>query len=219
MLAEDDDTYSPAAKPATAQPGTCPAWANSSKPERILLVGWRRDLDDLIVAVDEFVTPGSEVHLYNDVAVEEREKMLLHGGLNVDSLQVEHACCSMPLWCAGCDAVAVLWQAALVHWALESSISPSITGCCASSFCCNPTRNHLQVCPSDMLVRAVQNLTLVYKERMMQGEVVDRKRLEDLRPEQYTSILILSDADNLGTVDSDSRCIAGRLQGRLKLLI
>lgn len=139
VLAEDDDTYSPAAKPALAQPGTCPAWANSSKPERILLVGWRRDLDDLIMAVDEFVTPGSEVHLYNDVAVEEREKMLLHGGLNVDSLQ---------------------------------------------------------------------NLTLVYKERMMQGEVVDRKRLEDLRPEQYTSILILSDADNLGTVDSDSRCIA-----------
>ena len=43
----------------------------------------------------------------------------------------------------------------------------------------------------------------------MQGDVVDRKRLEDLHPEQYTSILILSDADNLGTVDSDSRCIAG----------
>lgn len=46
---------------------------------------------------------------------------------------------------------------------------------------------------------------------MMQGDVVDRKRLEDLHPEQYTSILILSDADNLGTVDSDSRCIAGAL--------
>jgi hypothetical protein len=56
-----------------------------------------------------------------------------------------------------------------------------------------------------------QNLTVVYKEAMMQGDVVDRKRLEDLHPEQYTSILILSDADNLGTVDSDSRCIAGAL--------
>jgi hypothetical protein len=59
--------------------------------------------------------------------------------------------------------------------------------------------------------RSAQNLTVVYKEAMMQGDVVDRKRLEDLHPEQYTSILILSDADNLGTVDSDSRCIAGAL--------
>ena len=49
----------------------------------------------------------------------------------------------------------------------------------------------------------------------MQGDVVDRKRLEDLHPEQYTSILILSDADNLGTVDSDSRCIAGVWRGVL----
>lgn len=62
-----------------------------------------------------------------------------------------------------------------------------------------------------MALSPLQNLTVVYKETMMQGDVVDRKRLEDLHPEQYTSILILSDADNLGTVDSDSRCIAGAL--------
>ena len=40
------------------------------------------------MAMDEFVPPGSEVHLYNDVPVGDREVLLLNGGLNVDSLQV-----------------------------------------------------------------------------------------------------------------------------------
>ncbi len=52
----------------------------------------RRDLDDLIMAMDEFVPPGSEVHLYNDVPVGDREVLLLNGGLNVDSLQVRRSC-------------------------------------------------------------------------------------------------------------------------------
>lgn len=39
-LAEDDDTYEAAAAPAPARPGSCPAWTVSSKPERLLFVGW-----------------------------------------------------------------------------------------------------------------------------------------------------------------------------------
>lgn len=40
VLAEDDDTYTAAAKPAPARPGTCPEWGCSAKPERLLFVGW-----------------------------------------------------------------------------------------------------------------------------------------------------------------------------------
>jgi Castor and Pollux, part of voltage-gated ion channel len=40
VLAEDDDTYTAAAQPAPAKPGTCPAWCSSAKPERLLFVGW-----------------------------------------------------------------------------------------------------------------------------------------------------------------------------------
>ena len=40
VLAEDDDTYTAAAQPAPAKPGTCPAWSSSAKPERLLFVGW-----------------------------------------------------------------------------------------------------------------------------------------------------------------------------------
>jgi hypothetical protein len=54
----------------------------------LCLLARRRDLDDLIMAMDDFVPPGSEVHLYNDVPVGDREVLLLNGGLNVDSLQV-----------------------------------------------------------------------------------------------------------------------------------
>lgn len=118
VLAEDDNTYTAAAEPAHARPGTCPAWKYSSRPERLLLVGWcvafgcvktaclpecrerttcvtaehldgrRRDLDDLITALDEFAPPGSEVHLLSDVPIEDREALLSEGGLNIENLQV-----------------------------------------------------------------------------------------------------------------------------------
>ncbi len=39
----------------------------------------------------------------------------------------------------------------------------------------------------------LKNLKLVYKEHRLEGEMVNRKALEDLEPEQFNSILILAD--------------------------
>lgn len=59
VLAEDNDSYSPIVPPqlAPAPDGALapcpPAVPSHSEPERLLFVGWRRDLQDLILAVDE----------------------------------------------------------------------------------------------------------------------------------------------------------------------
>lgn len=59
-----------------------------NKSKAIHACGRRRDLDDLIVVLDAFVPAGSELHLYNEVPIEDRDRMLLDGGLNIGDLQV-----------------------------------------------------------------------------------------------------------------------------------
>ncbi|KAF9661744.1 hypothetical protein SADUNF_Sadunf19G0100400 [Salix dunnii] len=66
-------------------------------PQKILLCGWRRDIDDMIV-VSSFVKPpifsflrldaaGSELWMFNDVPENEREKKLIDGGLYFSRLE------------------------------------------------------------------------------------------------------------------------------------
>ena len=35
--------------------------------ERVLFLGWRRDMHDMIEVLDQFVSKGSELFLYNEV--------------------------------------------------------------------------------------------------------------------------------------------------------
>ncbi|KAK9903321.1 hypothetical protein WJX75_002746 [Coccomyxa subellipsoidea] len=153
VIAEDDDSYAPLKEPAALpEPGdACPPGISRRAPERVLFCGWRRDMHDMIAVLDAFVYPGSELWLYNEVPVQERERILKKEGLD-------------------------------------------------------PTR--------------LQNLTLIYKVQEVEGELVSRKRLEELAPEQFSSILILADematfgagsnaGSNVdGAADSDSRNLA-----------
>ncbi|KAF9610138.1 hypothetical protein IFM89_020270 [Coptis chinensis] len=52
-------------------------------PERILFVGWRRDIDDMIMVLEALLAPGSELWMFNDVLEKEREKKLTDGGLEI----------------------------------------------------------------------------------------------------------------------------------------
>lgn len=54
--------------------------------ERILLCGWRRDMEDMIMVLDAFLAPESELWMFNEVAEKEREKKLIDGGLDVNRL-------------------------------------------------------------------------------------------------------------------------------------
>ncbi|XP_075662403.1 ion channel CASTOR-like isoform X3 [Castanea sativa] len=86
VIAEDDDTYSPAALP-TVWRGSLPKdFFVPKSTEKILLCGWRRDMEDMIMVLDAFLAPGSELWMFNDVLEKEREKKLTDGGLDINRL-------------------------------------------------------------------------------------------------------------------------------------
>ncbi|KAH8044056.1 hypothetical protein JL722_14877 [Aureococcus anophagefferens] len=74
VIAEDDDTYAPRTRPlevevASPSDGDLRTFRddralsmdddNAERPECVLFCGWRRDMDDIVQVLDEFVTPGS----------------------------------------------------------------------------------------------------------------------------------------------------------------
>ncbi|XP_015870075.3 ion channel CASTOR isoform X4 [Ziziphus jujuba] len=85
-LGEDDDTYAPAALPMVKEASFIHITRPARKPQKILLCGWRRDIDDMIVVLDAFLAPGSELWMFNDVPEKEREKKLIDGGLDTNRL-------------------------------------------------------------------------------------------------------------------------------------
>ncbi|PIN16988.1 hypothetical protein CDL12_10356 [Handroanthus impetiginosus] len=86
VIAEDDDTYSPAPLPKIRQ-GVTPRKNDPPKfPEKILFCGWRRDIDDMIMVSEAFLAPGSELWMFNEVPEKDREKKLTDGGLDISGL-------------------------------------------------------------------------------------------------------------------------------------
>ncbi|KAJ3677885.1 hypothetical protein LUZ60_001688 [Juncus effusus] len=87
VIAEDDDTYSPASLPEIRK-GFLPNIPSPPKyPEKILFCGWRRDIHDMIKVLEAFLAPGSELWMFNEVAEKERERKLTDGGLNISGLK------------------------------------------------------------------------------------------------------------------------------------
>ncbi|KAM7510613.1 hypothetical protein LguiB_009488 [Lonicera macranthoides] len=76
------------------QPGLAQVWrGNLSKDsivpksaERILFCGWRRDMEDMVMVLDAFLAPGSELWMFNEVPDKEKEKKLIDGGLDINRL-------------------------------------------------------------------------------------------------------------------------------------
>ncbi|GMP55038.1 hypothetical protein CsSME_00019991 [Camellia sinensis var. sinensis] len=86
VIAEDDDTYSPTTLPTVTEAPFMHIARPARKPQKILLCGWRRDIDDMIVVLEAFLAPGSELWMFNDVPEKEREKKLIDGGLDINQL-------------------------------------------------------------------------------------------------------------------------------------
>lgn len=85
VLAEDNDKYSPAIAPAALgddpellAPLECEDDDDASEPkaaDKVLIVGWRKELHALILALDEFVSRGSDLYILSDLSLEDREHM------------------------------------------------------------------------------------------------------------------------------------------------
>ncbi|XP_044490331.1 probable ion channel SYM8 isoform X3 [Mangifera indica] len=87
VIAEDDDTYAPGSLPEVRR-HFFPKIPDPPKyPEKILFCGWRRDIDDMIMVLEAFLAPGSELWMLNEVPEKEREKKLNDGGLDISRLE------------------------------------------------------------------------------------------------------------------------------------
>ncbi|KAJ1286420.1 hypothetical protein BS78_03G350600 [Paspalum vaginatum] len=88
VIAEDDDTYAPAPIPEfQVNKGFLPNIPTPPKyPEKILFCGWRRDIHDMIMVLEAFLAPGSELWMFNEVPEKEREIKLTDGGLDICGL-------------------------------------------------------------------------------------------------------------------------------------
>nr|ABX57726.1 SYM8 [Pisum sativum] len=87
VIAEDDDTYAPGPLPEVRK-GYFPRIRDPPKyPEKILFCGWRRDIDDMIMVLEAFLAPGSELWMFNEVPEKQRERKLAAGELDVFGLE------------------------------------------------------------------------------------------------------------------------------------
>jgi hypothetical protein len=92
VIAEDNDTYEPGMI-HMVDPGPTPDVDDPEMPpSHILLIGFRRDLDDMINEIDKWVAPGSVVYMFNTTDEEERMDVLLKGGLKTefDNISLVH---------------------------------------------------------------------------------------------------------------------------------
>eukprot|EP00602_Paraphysomonas_sp_CaronLab_P007396 CAMPEP_0185036140 /NCGR_PEP_ID=MMETSP1103-20130426/28660_1 /TAXON_ID=36769 /ORGANISM="Paraphysomonas bandaiensis, Strain Caron Lab Isolate" /LENGTH=794 /DNA_ID=CAMNT_0027573553 /DNA_START=160 /DNA_END=2544 /DNA_ORIENTATION=- len=101
VIAEDDDTYTPVQEPLFMEDWEgeldklrIPYKSRVRRPERMLFVGWRRDIEDMISELDSYVCKGSELTLFNQLDLHSRQERLAKGGRkNVqENLRLTHTC-------------------------------------------------------------------------------------------------------------------------------
>lgn len=91
VLAEDNDSYTPSAVPADAMVGPLPDWTPPPpQVERILLCGWRRDLDTMLLELDSYVAAGSEVTILSHRPLASRDATLWKGSARPQNLRITH---------------------------------------------------------------------------------------------------------------------------------
>ncbi|XP_026444867.1 ion channel CASTOR-like isoform X2 [Papaver somniferum] len=86
VIAEDDDTYAPTTLPMVKEASLIEIIRPTKEPQKILLCGWRRGIDDMIVVLDAFLAPESELWMFNEVPENDRVKKLTDGGPDFDRL-------------------------------------------------------------------------------------------------------------------------------------
>eukprot|EP00607_Mallomonas_marina_P004123 CAMPEP_0182425190 /NCGR_PEP_ID=MMETSP1167-20130531/11536_1 /TAXON_ID=2988 /ORGANISM="Mallomonas Sp, Strain CCMP3275" /LENGTH=758 /DNA_ID=CAMNT_0024605639 /DNA_START=649 /DNA_END=2925 /DNA_ORIENTATION=+ len=92
VIAEDDDTYSPMSREHALSKKHIayvmqPERTGAKRKEKMLFVGWRRDMDDMILQLDQYVTEGSQLTIYTHLSLAERESRLRQGGMDLEDFR------------------------------------------------------------------------------------------------------------------------------------
>ena len=91
VLAEDNDSYTPTSQPAPAAAAVLPDWqAPPPRTEQVLMCGWRRDLGAMLLELDHYVAPGSQVTILSHRPLDTREATLWSGDARPANLQIVH---------------------------------------------------------------------------------------------------------------------------------
>jgi hypothetical protein len=77
FIAEDDDSYAPGELKLT-NCGSPPDFELPPRPKtKTMLIGWRRDIQDMVFELDEWVVPGSQLTMLSDSPDEETRREIL----------------------------------------------------------------------------------------------------------------------------------------------
>jgi len=90
FLADDDDTYCPGELKLT-NCGAPPDFEPPPRPStKTLLVGWRRDIQDMMFELDKWVEPGSTLVMLSDQPSEEDRRAELEDAMCVPALDIKN---------------------------------------------------------------------------------------------------------------------------------
>eukprot|EP00658_Telonema_sp_P-2_P007143 TRINITY_DN12663_c0_g1_i7.p1 TRINITY_DN12663_c0_g1~~TRINITY_DN12663_c0_g1_i7.p1 ORF type:complete len:442 (+),score=126.25 TRINITY_DN12663_c0_g1_i7:65-1390(+) len=89
VVAEDDDSYS-IGKLKLTNCGAPPDYEEEvPAPCKTLLIGWRRDIQDMVMELDKWVAPGSELVMLSDHDIDYRKQDLNDNGLDWEGVGVD----------------------------------------------------------------------------------------------------------------------------------
>lgn len=85
VLAKDSDKFSFKREAREIlQPSSAKEWTGqSNKPKKILFVGWRHDIEEILENLLQFLSPGSKVIILDPKPVNERSLSTSHGGVTI----------------------------------------------------------------------------------------------------------------------------------------
>jgi K+/H+ antiporter YhaU regulatory subunit KhtT len=83
VIAEDNDSYSPSKEKFTVNQKRIQKIAKKYnkpvlQPEKMLFIGWRRDVDDMVLELDSYVAPGSELMMFSQLDISKREVIIIY---------------------------------------------------------------------------------------------------------------------------------------------
>nr|CAB3497501.1 unnamed protein product [Digitaria exilis] len=186
VIAEDDDTYAPAPLPKVKRGYLPKDFIVPKSPERILFCGWRRDIEDMIMVLDAFLAPGSELWMFNDVPEVDRERKLIDGGLDfsrLDNITLVHRegnavirrhLESLPL--ESFDSILILADESVEDSAIQADSRSLATLLLIRDI----QGNEMQIRPSDLYLRDEEELNFfeVILRARQRKEIVIGYRLE-----------------------------------------
>lgn len=206
VIAEDDDTYRPSQKEAALSKKHITKIFQSEKigsdrKVKMLFVGWRRDMDDMILQLDQLVPEESQLTIYSSLSMEARESRLTQGGMDLEKLRPPALA---PVLAKSKHSKSVLMRS-LSHFEAAA----------ASREVVDDSNDDSEVDSSNKFTTDVKmHMKLSNLEvYQMTGNQTSRKHLDEVPLEDYDSILILADEDleksddSLDMVQTDSRSL------------